>query len=97
MRTATTINPITNSPTDQISRPAGCIHGNQSGITLGMWPLVLRKRAGGSVRLGFLSRYLSDVPIVGSWMGSLAGGSTGCSARDDAGVNIPVPVTSAQA
>src|SRR4051794_3965944 len=68
MRTKTITSPIKNNPTDQISRPAGCIHGNQSGITLGIGPVVLREASGwarGAV--GFLSRYLSVVQIVGSW------------------------------
>jgi hypothetical protein len=58
---------MTNSPIDQISRPAGCIHGNQSGITLGIGPVVLREASErGKASFGFLSRYLSGVPIVGS-------------------------------
>ena len=35
--------PITKQTIDQISRPAGRIQGNQSGIKLGIGPVVLRR------------------------------------------------------
>src|SRR5437763_394205 len=46
MRTKKMISPIANRTTDQISRPAGRIHGNQSGIRLGIGPVVLREAQG---------------------------------------------------
>jgi hypothetical protein len=50
---------------DQISRPAGRIHGNQSGIRLGIGRLVLPGPIGDSGRVvggldRFLSRYLNE-------------------------------------
>src|SRR5690242_1907752 len=45
-RIAKMIKPITNSAIDQINRPAGRIHGNQSGIRLGIGPVVLREHRG---------------------------------------------------
>src|SRR5712692_6342354 len=54
--------------TAQIRRPAGRIHGNQSGIRLGIGPAVLRVGSGRArswetPRARFLSRYRSRVPI----------------------------------
>src|SRR3979411_3185559 len=46
IRAATMIRPMIKRLTPQISRPAGRIHGNQSGIRLGIGPVVLREAQG---------------------------------------------------
>src|SRR5262249_39240503 len=57
--------PIRNRTIDQISRPAGRIQGNQSGIKLGIGPVVLREATTtAGAPIGFLSRYLREVLIV---------------------------------
>ena len=43
IRATTMISPMIKRLTPQISRPAGRIHGNQSGIRLGIGPVVLRE------------------------------------------------------
>src|SRR5713101_4226916 len=48
--TATMTRPSTRMPTAQRRRPAGRIHGNQSGIRLGIGPVVLREARGGVSR-----------------------------------------------
>jgi hypothetical protein len=89
MRAKMMISPIRKKTIDQISRPAGRIQGNQSGIKLGIGPVVLREAydVGESaerfpITLSEGGAHRGVVPI-----NSINGCTTG-SARDDARVRI---------